>query len=284
MKKIFSSLLIFSIFIVNCIGITGICNAKISNNVIIYNTNIADRLQRIKNKGVLTIASSNNAPFSFIDTETGKLTGIDGDIITEVAKLLGINKVEMKYVPFDKLFTQIQDDDDIDMIVDGTYITDERKKLVSFTNPWYKDYGIIVTPKISKLVFKEDLKNTILGVQSGTVDVPVAEQFKKEGIIKDFILFPSEIELLLAVNDGKISGGIEEAVGFSYLIEQNKNLYLKAIPLDIFGEIGAGVRQGDTTLLNAVNEKIDELKKDKTLSKILKKYGLNDSFIIPPSI
>lgn len=151
MKKFNVFLLIFSILVVKCIGMAYICNAEVNNNPSSNNTAVIDRLERIKKNGVLTIASSNNPPYSFIDSETGKITGIDGDIITEVAKLLGINKVQMKYVPFDKLFTEIQEDDEIDMIVDATYITDERKKFVSFTNPWYKDYDIFVVPKFSKL-------------------------------------------------------------------------------------------------------------------------------------
>lgn len=194
----------------------------------------------------------------------------------------------MKYVPFDKLFTQIQEDDDIDMIVDGTYITDERKKIVSFTDPWYKDYDVFITPKVSKIQFKEDLKNKVIGVQSGTTDVPYAEKLKQEGLIKDFIIFPNQAELLSAVSYGKVPSGLIDSITFKYLLQQNKDLYLKAIYVDpskadIPDEIGAGIRHNDINLLNEVNAKIDELKRDKTLSKILEKYGLNDSYIIPPT-
>lgn len=259
---------------------------ELVNNITSNNTTITDRLERIKSKGVLTIASSNNPPYSFIDPNTGKLTGIDGDIITEVGKRLGINNVEMKYVPFDKLFTQIQADYDIDMIVDATYITDERKKLVSFTNPWYKDYDIFVVPKVSKISFKDDLKDVTIGVQSGTIDVPYAEKLKAEGIIKDFILFPNQKELLSAINTGKITAGISDVINFPYELSQNKNLYLKALFYDpnnpeLLGETAAAVRHSDINLLNAVNAKVDEMKRDKTFSQILKKYGLDDSFIIP---
>lgn len=40
------------------------------------------------------------------------------------------------------------------------------------------------------------------------------------------------------------------------------------------------VRYSDINLLNVVNEKVDELKRDKIFFKILKKYGLDDSYII----
>lgn len=281
MKK--SYLLILSIFIINYICIIPKFTANASNNI-----TIDDRLERIKRKGVLTIASSNNPPYSFIDPNTGKVTGIDGDIITEAAKLLGINKVEMKYVPFDKLFTQIQVDDEIDMIADATYITDERKKYVSFTQPWYRDYDIFVVPKVSKIAFMEDLKDQIIGVQSGTVDVPYAEKLKSEGKIKDFVLYLNQKELLDAVNSGKVSAGISDIINFPYELSQNKNLYLKALYETSYTEGPSGVtaaatRHNDINLLNSINGKVTELKKDKTMSKILRKYGVDDSLIIPPT-
>lgn len=50
------------------------------------------------------------------------------------------------------------------MIVDVIYIIDECKKFVFFINLWYKDYDIFVIFKILKIVFKEDLKNEVIGV------------------------------------------------------------------------------------------------------------------------
>ena len=284
MQKMGKKLLVLIIIAVNCITImvsfgTWVSNAETSSNV-----NTKDRLEAIKEKGVLTVASSNDVPFAYIDSKTNEFTGIDAEIISEVARRLGINKVEMKKVAFENLLMELNNNNNIDMVTDGMYVTDERKKEALFTNIWYREPEAIITLKVSRIISKEDLKNAVVGVQLATAFVELAQQWQKDGLVKEVGIFGSKSELLLAVNDGKISGGIEEAVGFSYLIEQNKNLYLKAIPLDIFGEIGAGVRQGDTTLLNAVNEKVDELKKDKTLLKILEKYGLNDSFIIPPSV
>lgn len=287
MKKTYTYLLILSLTIANCINITSICNARVNNTLTSNNTTIADRLQRIKSKGVLTIASTNTPPFSFINTETGKVTGLDGDIITEVTRRLGINNVALKYIPFDKLFTEALLDDDIDMIVDSTYITDDRKKVVSFTHPWYKDYEVIITPKISKIVFEEDLINaSAIGVQVGTAAANLAQKLKEEGRIKDFTLFLNQKDLLLAINNGQIEAGISDAITGLYAKTELKSLYIRALSpkeykSQLTGQVAAAVRQSDVTLLDAVNAKIDEIKIDKTLPKILYKYGLDDSFLIP---
>lgn len=289
MKKLYRLLLIFNFFIFQWINIPYICDAKVTQNSVSgpNDTTSTNRLERIKEKGVLTIVSSNNPPYSFLDPKTGEVTGIDGDIITEVSKRLGINKVEMKYAPFDKLFTAILEDDEIDMIVDATYITEERKKYVSFTNPWYKDYDIFVVPQLSKIQFKEELKDAVVGVQSGTIDEPFAEKLKQEGKIKDFVLFSNQPELLEAVNYSKVDAGISDAINFPYLLKQYESLRLRELYEDpakvaLPGKTAAAVRPCDTALLNAVNEKVNEMKWDKTFEKILAKYGVNESLIIPP--
>lgn len=103
MKKFYIFLLILSLFVGDCIGMFCICNVVV-NDEIFNNIIVIDRLERIKKKGVLIIVLFNNVLYSFIDLKIGKFIGIDGDIINEVVKFFGINKVEMKYVLFDKLF------------------------------------------------------------------------------------------------------------------------------------------------------------------------------------
>ena len=98
---------IFILIVIFLLGYTNIlCENTMELKALAINNNIStadDRLERIKEKGVLTIISANSPPLCYLDHDTGKITGIDGDIITEVAKRLGINKVEMKVSTFDEL-------------------------------------------------------------------------------------------------------------------------------------------------------------------------------------
>ena len=101
-------LLVLIIIVINCIGImisfgAGISNAETSSNV-----NTKDRLEKIKEKGVLTIASSNDIPFAYIDPKSNKFKGIDAEIITEVAKRLKINKVEHERSSISKFIRTIK--------------------------------------------------------------------------------------------------------------------------------------------------------------------------------
>ncbi|WP_238900866.1 ABC transporter substrate-binding protein [Clostridium sp. YIM B02500] len=276
--KIHKKLLVFAMLLINIIQLI-FCGANIPNNEM-----TKDRLERVKEKGLLVIASSNDIPFAYIDPKTKEFTGIDAEIIREAAKRLGINKVEMKQIPFNNLLKQLNTDDSIDIVADGMYVTDERKKEALFTNILYKESEAIITPKVSKIVFKEDFKNAVIGAQVGTAFLDLANKWKAEGVVKDVVSFKTQNDLLSAVSTKKIDAAITDSIFASYMIFRS-NLYLRVLPPTDYtpespGKIAAAVRKNDITLAKAINEKIDEMKYDKTIPEILEKYGLNSSYFV----
>ena len=280
MQKMRKKLLFIIISVVSFIGIIVSFGAGVSNAQTSSTTSKKDRLQAIKEKGVLTIASANDRPFAYIDPQTNKFTGVDAEIITEVARRLGIDKVEMKYVPFENLLTELNENNDIDIAADGIYITDERKKEVLFTNILYKEPEVIIIPKVTKFNFKEDLKDAVVGAQNKTVFLDLAREWEKEGLVKNFKILESQSELILAVANGEVDAGIIDYLVASYILSENKNLNLKIVTPykpEIPGMIAAAVKKTDATFADEVNKKIDEMKEDRTLIGILKKYGLNES-------
>ncbi|OOM72682.1 ABC transporter glutamine-binding protein GlnH precursor [Clostridium puniceum] len=189
----------------------------------------------------------------------------------------------MVVVPFPNLLQQLNNDDSIDIVADGMYITDERKKEALFTNIWYKESEAVIVPKISKIVFQEDLKNAIVGAQKGTEFLDLAEKLKTEGLVKDIIIFENQPELLLAITTGKVDAGILDSIVATYLISHDNNLYLKILsPYEpkALGNIAGAVRKNDVSLANAINQQINEMKQDKTIFNILQKYGLNIDYFV----
>lgn len=90
MKKILTLIAILGLIgiLIGCSTSTG------SSKIITTNASLEkDRLQTIQKKGVLTFASANDPPFVYINPKTNQLDGVDANIITEIAKRLGINNV-----------------------------------------------------------------------------------------------------------------------------------------------------------------------------------------------
>lgn len=239
-------------------------------------------LQEIKEKGVLTVASSNDAPFAYVDVETGEFEGVDAVIIKEIAKRLGIPKVEMKEVAFENLLVELNNKS-VDMVTDAMYIKDERLQKALFTNVWYKEGEAIIIPNDSEITSKDDLKDATLGGQKGTTFLETAQAWESEGKVKKVNIFGKQTELMMAVNTGKIDACITDGIVAAYTLSQDSSLDLKILSPyepEASGQIGAAIRFEDKDFLNEVNGVLDEMKEDGTLMKIFEDFGLNEDYFV----
>lgn len=283
MKKLVSLIII----IMGFAGIMGGCITKGSRFAITNITTEKQRLETIKEKGILTIVSPpKEVPFFFINSETNKTSGIDADIITEIAKRLGINKIEVKEAPFSNLLEKLKTDDSIDMAVGGVFITPERETSVDFTKPLYKETETVIVPKYSDINNKSDLKELVIGVERGTIFVELAQEWKKNNFIKDITTFESTTDLLNAIILRKVNAGIADSIVVnSFLVDGGSDdltlRTLKDYAPEVNGTLGMAVRKADISLLNEVNKIIDEMKADGTLYSILVDNGLNRDNIVP---
>ncbi|SFG32908.1 substrate-binding periplasmic protein [Sporolactobacillus nakayamae] len=279
MKRWFVS----AIALILLIGVLAACGSSSSKSDSSSSGKTTDTLAAAKKKGVLVVGSSNDAPFAYIDQKTKKFTGIDAEIIKEVAKRLGIPKVEMKQTKFENLLLELNNKN-IDLVTDAMYINPQREKIAKFTTIWYTEGEAFVIPKNSPIKSVDDLKDKVVGAQKGTAFYDFADKLKKEGKIKQVNVFGSQSDLLLAANTGKIDALVTDGAVAAYSLKQDPSLKLKI--LDPYtpqasGNIGAAARKGDTKLVTAVNKQINILKENGFIKDLLKKYGMPDNYYVP---
>lgn len=244
--------------------------------------NASAKLNALREKGVLVVGSSNDAPFAYIDATNNQFSGIDSVIIKEVAKRLGINKVEMKQIPFENLLIELNNGT-IDMVTDGMYIKAERLEKALFTDVWYKEGEAVVVKKDASIQSKNDLKDKVLGGQKGTAFLEVAQKWAAEGKVKEIKIFGSQAELMMAVNTGKIDACVTDGIVAGYTLKQDSSLSLRILSpyeAEAAGKIGAALRFEDKEFLAEVNKALNDMKKDGTLLNILQQYGLNQDYFV----
>jgi polar amino acid transport system substrate-binding protein len=225
----------------------------------------------------ITIATSNDAPFAYIDQTTGALKGIDGEMINTIAAAKGW-RIKVFSTDFATLISGLMAKK-ADVIVDGMYITEKRKLQINFTNPWYAEGEAMIVPGDSALKSRADVKGKILGAQTGTV-------------FKDFIgtlggsqtrFFDSQAALLTAVENKQIDAAFTDSAVIAYSLVQKPNPKLKLVtPYTAFfpGTIGAGVRKEDTQLLLDLNAGLADLKNSSKYMEILSKYGMGQDNVV----
>ena len=118
----------------------------------------------------------NYPPFAYVDEKTGQPAGFDVDSLNWIANRMGFT-VTHKPMAWDGIIPALNAGE-IDLICSGMSITEERGKVVQFSNPYWQVWRVFVTKKDSSLTPGAILSSPVkLGVQRGTSE---AAALKKE--------------------------------------------------------------------------------------------------------
>ncbi|HON83889.1 MAG TPA: basic amino acid ABC transporter substrate-binding protein, partial [Caldisericia bacterium] len=124
-------------------------------------------LIRARKRGYLLVGSDvTYPPFEYM--ENGKPIGFDVDLINLVAKEMGLDRAEVIDTAWDGIFAALKTEK-FDIIISSVTITDERKKEMLFSDPYYNSGQIIAVRKDDNRIKNEnDLKGMVVGVQINT--------------------------------------------------------------------------------------------------------------------
>lgn len=100
----------------------------------------------IKQKVLRVGVSPNFHPFVYHQHNSGILTGFDVDLIRDLRKELGYDKIEFIKMNFPNLIEGLEENK-YDVVMSGLAITPEREQQVSFTVP-YIDEGLMIAAPV----------------------------------------------------------------------------------------------------------------------------------------
>ncbi|QIZ09001.1 transporter substrate-binding domain-containing protein [Priestia megaterium] len=208
-------------------------------------------------------------PFEF--KEGNDYKGIDIELINAIAKNQDF-KIELSPMDFGGIIPAMQANQ-LDVAIAGMSITDERKKVVDFSTPYF-DAGLTVVVKKDNTSIKsvENLKGKKIAVKKGTTGAKYAQDnAAKLGIT--VVQFNDSPAMFQEVSNGNADALIEDYPVISYAIAQ-KDLGLKIVGDRLNGDqYGIAVLKGQNAdLLKKINNGLAELKKDGTYDKIIKTY------------
>ena len=194
----------------------------------------------------------------------------------------GMTEVRVQVTDFANMLLELNNKN-VDMVADAMYIKDERLEVALFIDVWYTESEAVTVREDSPITSKEDLKDAVMGVQTGAAMYEMAQKWKEEGKIKDLVGYENQATLMTAVNTGKVDAVVTDGILSAYAIEQDSNLKLRLLTpyeAEAVGRIGAAIRFGDKDFLEEVNGALNSMKEDGTLMDILASYGLNEDYFI----
>ena len=215
-------------------------------------------------------------PFTLL--KDGKFIGFDIELGQRFAASIG-KEYTYTEMPFGSLIAAISTKK-IDIITASMMVTDERKKRIDFSDPYFESGVSVIAAKenieaapkgpISKL---EDIADKKIGVFTGTVhDAFVARTYPKAQIFR----FESVPDMMLAVRGEKIDACMYDAVTARMVIKKNPDLaVLSNDVLDM--PLGIGFNKKNPELTREFNAFLKEIRADGTYDQIYKRWILEDA-------
>lgn len=210
------------------------------------------------------------APFEY--EKDGKYIGIDIDLLEAISKSENF-QYELKPMNFKGIIPGMTSNQ-IDAAIAAMSITDERKKSLDFSDPYF-DAGISIVVKADndKIKSTDDLKGKIFAVKKGTAGSKFAEDNKDKygATIRYFDDSPSMFQEVI---NGNSDVTFEDYPVIAYKISTDSTPTLKVVgdrlTKDQYGF--AVVKGKNKELLDKFNAGLKKLKENGEYDKILAKY------------
>lgn len=245
------------------------------------------------------------APFEYYQGE--EIVGVDVEIMNMVSEKLG-KKVTFKNVEFSAIIDNVAAGKVCDAGAAGITITDERSAKVDFSTPYYTSVQYVIFDKNSDIVKRgedgsqyivwEALTDMTIGVQAdttgwiyadGEINASSSNDYGYDGVLYGSKTVLKSFDSAQLAADGIQSNLVDVVVvdqlPAEYIVSKNDNLL--CLPLYYAGATEAEdapvmeqyaicVTKGNSELLNAINEVLDDLIKSGKIEEMVMSHMITD--------
>jgi lysine-arginine-ornithine-binding protein len=223
----------------------------------------------------LRIASEGaNPPFSMINS-SGEIEGFDVEIARALCQKMGV-ECEVAAQDWDGIIPALLARK-YDAIVASLSVTQDRKKVVAFTKPYYRSPSVFVVRKGTDIkdLSPKALTGKSIGVQTATNHAAFLEDKYSRSIVR---LYNTVADAYRDLSAGRVEYVLYDKLAIYDWLRSPEAACCEMAPLeltdpDYFGSgVAIALRKGDDALLERLNAAIDGIVADGTYAKINAKY------------
>ena len=248
------------------LGLTAVLTGVLAACTMVYAD--SDELSQIQESGTLKVGVEGTYPPYTYHDDDGTLTGFDVDVAKAIADKLGV-EADFTESDWDSLLAGI-DSGRLDTVINAVSITDEREEKYDFAGPYfYITQQIVVAKDNDDIVDMASLDGKKMANTATTAYLDLLED---AGV--SLVQISTADEAVSLISSGRADFTTFNSVVFNEYLKQHPDANLKVafvIP-DVQDEYGVPVKKGETALYDAIQNAIDELKEDGTLSQLSMDY------------
>lgn len=240
------------------------------------NSDVSDLWSEIEESGEITAATSGTLIAASYYNDDDELTGYDVEVMKEIANRLGL-EINFEIMGIDSMLSAVNSGR-ADLAVNDIGITEGRKEQFNFSDPYKYSFSTMVVRKddYSGIHSLEDLEGKKAGGGATTIYSQIAEHYGAE--VKTYGNANNEAYLRdvhngntdVVINDYfLIKFGVGAFPDFDIMIHPEIQFYPT--------QQGVIMPKGEDRLTEKVNEALDEMREDGTLSELAIRFYEEDA-------
>jgi len=202
----------------------------------------------------------------FEQGKPGDYTGFDVELMEAIGENIG-RTPEFNDSSFETIFRDVAQGK-FEAVISAATITEEREKVVAFSNPYYLSEQAILVEEGSDIKGLADLAGETVGAQQGTTGLELGKEKADAGELRPFPEGPDAINALKA---GTVAAVIIDAPVAANAVEEVGGIEVaEKVPTE--ETYGIAVAKDNTELLEQINEGLAATLEDGTYEKIYEKW------------
>lgn len=208
------------------------------------------------------------APFGSQNVETKEYEGFDVDIIRAIAAEEKLS-AEILNINFDGLIPALTTGD-LDVVINDMTITDERKRSVDFSKPYYiAGLGIVVREDTNDIKSEKDLAGRRVGVSIGSTGEEAAHKIEGAEVRS----YNAITDAFLDLKNGGVDAVVNDLPVNEYYVAKQGKGSLKTVDTALTTEdLGIAVKKGNANMKKKIDDGLAAIMKNGKYTEIYKKW------------
>ncbi len=214
----------------------------------------------------LTVGSDIPYPPFEQKSKSGGYTGFDVELMEAIGKEIG-REPEFIDSSFETIFRDVAQGK-FEAVMSAATITEEREKVVAFSNPYYLSEQAILVKEGSSITGLADLKGKVVAAQQGTTGLELGKEKAEASELRPYPEGPDADNALKAgtveavIIDAPVAKQQAEELGGIEIVEK--------VPTE--ETYGIAVEKNNTELIEQINEGLAKTIEDGSYAKVYEKW------------